>query len=389
MRIIDIECHVLLAPNYNPQLTSSAQDSFVVQIHTDEGITGIGEADVNPWIAKACIESPGTHTMGQSLRELLLGADPTAIEALWNHMYVGTCMNGRRGAVIHAIGAIDMALWDILGKVEGKPVYELLGGLKQDSVIPYASLQPSGRTFVEYRNSLCEWAVRAKEMGFRAVKAEVTMNGPYAHSGLRESYARHTEVVAAVREAIGPEISLLIDVQYLWADAKSAYETIRDWADFDLFLLETPIWTDYLSEYATLQAEAPMRIAAGEWLSTCWEFMDLMDRGKVEVVQPDVGRVGGLTEAKRVCTMAAERNRLVVPHCWKTDISVAATAHLAFNTPHCVFIEYLPPQLCEETLRKELAEDNLPFVNGALLPPQKPGLGVDVDFGALHRYKVA
>ena len=183
MKITGIDCHVLLAPNYDKSLTSSAQDSFIVALHTDEGITGFGESDVNPWIAKSCIEAPGTHTMSLSLRDILLGADPRRIEDLWQRMYIGTCMHGRRGAGIHAMGAIEIALWDIKGKAENKPVYELLGGAQQSSIIPYASLQPSGNSFAEYRNSLCAWAQRARELGFKAVKAEVTMAGPYAHSG--------------------------------------------------------------------------------------------------------------------------------------------------------------------------------------------------------------
>ena len=333
MKITQVNCHVLLAPNFDVRLTSSAQDSFIVIIETDEGISGVGEADVNPWIAKACIEAPGTHTMGLCIRDILLGSNPLDIEDLWQRMYVGTAMSGRRGAVIHAISAVDMALWDLRGKAEGKPIYQLLGGLWQEQVIPYASLQPSGGSFEEYRESLCDWAQRAKDLGFLAVKTEVTMRGPYAHSGLHETYERHTEIVAAVRKVLGPDIFLLVDVQYLWSDAATALSTVRDWTDFDIFLLETPIWSDYLDEYAKLHQEAPMLIAAGEWLATRWEFEALMDRGKVDVVQPDVGRVGGFTEAKRVCDMAAERNRLVVPHCWKTGVSVAATAHLAFTIP--------------------------------------------------------
>ncbi|MEX2536084.1 MAG: mandelate racemase/muconate lactonizing enzyme family protein [Trueperaceae bacterium] len=389
MKIKDVSCHVLLAPNYDPRLTSSAQDSFIVTVTTDEGITGIGEADVNPWIAKACIEAPGTHTMGLCIRDMLIGEDPLDSEGLWRKMYVGSCMNGRRGAVIHAMSAIDMALWDIRGKAAGKPVFEMLGGLRQQGVIPYASLQPGGDSFEEYRDSLVDWAHRAKELGFKAVKTEVTMSGPYAHSGLREPFERHTEIVAAVRQAVGPAMTLMVDVQYLWEDAATALETVRDWQEFDVFFLETPIWTDRLDEYAKLAEATPMRIAAGEWLATHWEFEELMDRGKVQVVQPDVGRVGGFTEAKRVCDMAAERGLQVVPHCWKTGVSVAATAHLAFNTPHCPFIEYLPPQLCLETLRKELAQDNLKFEDGVISPPDRPGLGIDLDWDVLQRYRVA
>jgi L-alanine-DL-glutamate epimerase-like enolase superfamily enzyme len=132
-----------------------------------------------------------------------------------------------------------------------------------------------------------------------------------------------------------------------------------------------------------------MKIAAGEWLATRFEFEDLMDRGKIDVAQPDVGRVGGIGEAKAVCDMARERGRLIVPHCWKTGISLTATAHLAFATGHCPYIEYLPPQLCVETLRRELVEDGFEFRDGVILPPTRPGLGVTLNEDALRRFKVA
>jgi L-alanine-DL-glutamate epimerase-like enolase superfamily enzyme len=389
MKITDVECHVLLAPNYDPSFTSSAQDSFLVLIHTDEGLTGLGESDVNPWIAKACIEAPGTHTMGQCIKEMLIGADPDQIEAIWHKLYVATAMNGRRGAVVHAIGAIDMALWDLRGQAQGKPICDLLGHARATPVVPYASLQPAGGSFEAYRDALCASAERAKALGFKAVKSEVTMAGPYAHAGLHESYDRHTEVVAAVRKTIGPEITLMVDVQYLWADAEMALSVVRDWAEFDLYFLETPIWPDYLEEHARLAEQAPMPIASGEWLATRHEFEDLMDRGKIQVAQPDVGRVGGLSEARVVCDMAKERGLTIVPHCWKTGVSISATAHLAFATPHCAFIEYLPPQLCEETLRKELVAEELQLVDGAIARPTRPGLGVELNWDALNAYKVA
>jgi L-alanine-DL-glutamate epimerase-like enolase superfamily enzyme len=389
MKITDVECHVLLAPNYDPSFTSSAQDSLLVLIRTDEGLSGLGETDVNPWIAKVCIEAPGTHTMGRCIKELLIGSDPADIAGIWRKLYVATAMNGRRGAVVHAIGAIDMALWDLKGQALGRPVCELLGPLRSDPVVPYASLQPAGDSFEAYRDALCASAERAKALGFRAVKSEVTMAGPYAHSGLDESYDRHTEVVAAVRRTLGPEITLMVDVQYLWEDAATALAVVRDWAEFDLYFLETPIWPDYLDQYARLAERAPMPIAAGEWLATRYEFEELMDRGRIGVAQPDVGRVGGLSEARIVCAMAKERGLTIVPHCWKTGVSISATAHLAFATPHCAFIEYLPPQLCEETLRKELVEEELALVDGVIARPTRPGLGVELNWDAVKAYKVA
>lgn len=389
MKITDVETYVLLADNYDPNLTSSAQDTCLVIIKTDEGIEGYGECDTSPWVAKAFIESPGTHTMDQCVKDILIGSDPLKIDDLWSKIYVGTAMTGRRGAGVNAISAVDMALWDIKGKYENKPVFELMGGKKQDEVIPYASLQPVGHSFQEYKDSLVEWATKAKDLGFRAVKSEVTLNGPYAHSGLNEHDDKATEVVAAVRKALGPDIKLMIDVQYRWLNADEALPIVKDWEEFDIYFLETPIWTDDIKGYARMHDEAPMKIAAGEWLSTRYEFEDLIINGKIDVAQPDVGRCGGLTEAMKIAKFSQEHKRIIVPHCWKTSVSISATAHFAFNTPNCAFIEYLPPQLCVEILRKELATEGFEYIDGRILPPTKPGLGIELNRNAIKKYQVA
>jgi L-alanine-DL-glutamate epimerase-like enolase superfamily enzyme len=389
LRITAVETHVLLAPDFDASLTSSAQESIVELIHTDGGVTGVGETDANPWMAKACIDAPGTHTMGLSIKDVLIGADPFDISALWTELYVGTAMNGRRGMVIHAIGAVEMALWDICGKALGRPVHALLAGSPREFITPYASLQPAGRNAGEYGDALVACADKAVALSFTAMKAEITMNGPYAHNGMREDHDSHTEVLARVRKAVGSDTTLMVDIQYMFDDADTCLAVIRDWKQFDLFFLETPLCSDNLRDYARVVARAPRKIAAGESLATRFEFSDLMDIGMVQVAQPDVGRVGGLGEAKIVCDMAAERGRIIVPHCWKTGISLSATAHLAFVTPHCAFIEYLPPQLCLEQLRRDLAREELRLEGGVIPRPVKPGLGVEVDMNVVRRFKVA
>jgi L-alanine-DL-glutamate epimerase-like enolase superfamily enzyme len=386
LRITAIDCHVLVQPRFDPTAASSAQDDIVVEIHTDEGVSGIGETDVNPWIARACIEAPGTHNMGLGLRELLVGADPLDVEGLWERLYVGSAMNGRRGAVINAIGALDIALHDLRGKALGMPCYELLGGAVRDSVVPYASLQPETASFDEYLDSMVDWARRAVAAGFRAIKAEVTLEGPYAHTGLREPWERSTQVLAAVRQAIGPEIDLLVDVQYAFPDAETALYVLRDWEQFNLVFVETPLWPDDLEGYRRLGEEQSIPIASGEWLTTRFEHLDLMDRGGVAFVQPDVGRVGGLTEARRVCELAGERGRRIVPHLWKTEISIAAALHLAAATAHCDYIEFLPAELSASGLRRDLTDHRLSMVEGVLPLPTQPGLGVELDRDALASY---
>ena len=213
MKITRIDCHVLLDPAFDIGSTSSAQDDIVVEIHTDEGLTGIGETDVNPWIARACIEAPGTHTMGLGLAEMLLGQDP---------------------------------LHDLRGKALGKPCYELLGGTRRQFITPYASLQPEVSDFERYKSSLVKWAQEARQRGFRAAKLEVTPTGPYAHKGLRASHQRMTEAIAAVREAVGPSFVLMVDVQYAFPDATTCLATIREWESLDLYFVETPIPADDL-----------------------------------------------------------------------------------------------------------------------------------------------
>jgi L-alanine-DL-glutamate epimerase-like enolase superfamily enzyme len=389
MKINRISCHVLLDPGYDTGATSSAQDDIVVEIHTDEGLSGIGESDLNPWIARACIEAPGTHTMGLSLEDMLLGEDPLNVEALWQKLYTGSAMNGRRGAVVHALGALDMALHDLRAKYFEKPCYEFLGGAAKPFITPYASLQPEVDSFENYRDSLLQWALRARQLGFKAAKIEVTPCGPYRHLSLNASHEEMTEVIGEVRRAVGPDFVLMVDVQYAFPDVDTCLKAIKSWAEFGLFFLETPLPSDDLEGYARLAREQPIPIAAGEWLATRFEFLDLMDRGRVSVVQPDVGRVGGLTEAKRVCDLAAERKLTVVPHLWKSGISIAAAAHLAAATPHCAYIEFLPSQLCESALRRELVTDELEMKDGAVALPTKPGLGVTLNRDALEGFKEA
>jgi L-alanine-DL-glutamate epimerase-like enolase superfamily enzyme len=383
MRVVDVRTHVLLDPGYDPDATSSAQDTIVVEVVTDEGIVGIGETDLNAWIARACVEAPGTHTMDRGLKQMLIGRDPLEPERIWQDLYVGSAMSGRRGAVVHALGALDIALWDICGKVHGVPCWQLWGEAQRTELTPYASLQPEVESFAAYVDSMVGWATRAKAMGFQACKLEATFSGPYVHKGLVGPDERVTEVVAAVRAAVGPEMTIMVDVQYAFDSVERALRVAESWEGLDVFFLETPLWSDDVAGYAELSARSPVRIAAGEWLSTRHDFEVLIDQGGVHVAQPDIGRVGGFSEARRVCDLAAARGRVIVPHAWKTGISVAVAAQLAMVTSHMPFFEFLPAELCESRLRKELTVDELMLENGTLRPPARPGLGIELDRDAL------
>jgi len=389
MRVSELRTHVLLDPGYDAASTSSAQDTIVVEVVTDEGITGIGECDLNAWVARACIQAPGTHTMDRGLGQMLVGADPLD-ESLWETLYVGSAMTGRRGAVINAIGALDMALWDIRGQAAGVPCWRLWGEPARDHLTPYASLQPEVGDFDEYLRSMTEWAVRARGLGFTAAKLEATFSGPYAHKGLAGPDEWIHEVVRAVRRAAGRDMTLMVDVQYAFDSVERALRNAEAIAEHEVFFLETPLWVDDLDAHRTLAERSPVAIASGEWLTTRHEFADLIGRGGVQVAQPDIGRVGGFTEALRVCEMARDAGRQVVPHAWKTGISVAAAAHLAMVTPHMPYFEFLPAELCESRLRKELTtDDELVYRDGALTVPERPGLGVRLDREAMAEFEEA
>jgi L-alanine-DL-glutamate epimerase-like enolase superfamily enzyme len=390
VKITGIDCHVLLDLAYERDATSSNQDDIVVEVHTDEGISGIGETDLNAWVARACIEAPGTHTMDLGLAETLVGLDPLDPVAIWDRLYVGTAMTGRRGALVHALGALDIALWDICGKAADKPVWQLLGDSARESFRPYASLLPSVASWEELHRSFIEQVAWARGLGFLAAKLELLISGPYAHQGLDERDELMVETIAAVRAEAGPDFTIMVDVGYAWDDADRALAVFETWAEHDVFFVETPLWIDDLEGYRRLAERSPIPIAAGEWQATRFEFLDLMDRGGIHVVQPDVGRVGGLTEARRVCQLAAERDLVVVPHGWKTGITIAATAQLAAITPHMPFFEFVPQQVAESPLRRELTRDELELAPDGTLPlPRRPGLGVELDRAALERFAEA
>jgi L-alanine-DL-glutamate epimerase-like enolase superfamily enzyme len=389
MKITAVKCHVLLDPGYDVDATSSNQDTIVVELETDEGLVGIGETDLNAWIARACIEAPGTHTMDRGLTSMLIGMDPTDPERCWDELYVGSAMTGRRGALVHALGAIDMALWDIAGKAAGVPVWRLLGEQRPESrLVPYASLLPNtGSNWEDFASVLSGQAIEASKRGFRAAKLELLTRGPYRHSGLSVPDDKLVEVIAAVRRAAGPEFAIMVDVAYGWADWREALGVLETWVEHDVFFIETPLWSDDVEGYAELAKRSPVPIAAGEWLATRFEFEAFTERGALHVLQPDVGRVGGLTEARRVAQLAAAHDLAVVPHGWKTGITVAATAHLAAVTPQLPFFEFVPPDLAESRLRRELVRDELALDGDGTLPlPERPGLGVELDRDALGEF---
>lgn len=381
MKIIDIEVTLLANPDLDPLACDSAQDAALVRVHTDEGIVGIAEVDATPRVVKAFLEAPSGHSFSMGMRELLLGEDPRDVRRLWHKLYDATIMSARRGMGIHVLGAVDVALWDIFGKSTGLPIWKLLGGARQPHVTPYASILPKGQLGPEMLEDTTRRMEQVREEGFKAAKIEPV-----------PEVTRHdddvVEMVRRSREALGPDVVLMVDVGYRWRDAKTALRTIRRFEEYDVYFLETPIQIDMLEASAEVARRTEIAIACGELNAGRQEFIELMDRGGVDIAQPDVPRAGGLTESLRVADAAEDRGKLVVPHAWNTGITTAAAVQLAAVSGNCPYIEYLPPSMYTAGLRKDLLAHEPEMVDGVIPLPQTPGLGIELDLDAVDLYRI-
>jgi L-alanine-DL-glutamate epimerase-like enolase superfamily enzyme len=383
MEITKLEALTIRTDTVAGEIADGAHDNVIVRVHTDEGIVGIGEVDAPPSVIKAILEAPTSMLWAKGFDELLLGEDPLQVGRLWEKVYEGTLYAGRRGLGINALGAVDIALHDIAGKALGVPVYELLGGAvgapeyrsvggsTRRWVTPYASILPYGETMDAYVRNGLDQLREAAENGFRAAKMEIL----YAD---RDSDRSVVAFVHACRELVGDGLDLLIDVGYRWHDAKSAVPTVRAMEECGVYLLEAALHTDNLRGYAELSRATSIRLAVGEMLSTRFEFLDAMDTGRVDVVQPNVGRVGGLTEAMRVGRLAHDRGILCIPHAWKSGISIAANLHLAAALPNAPYFEFMVTSNVSD-LRRRLVTPEFELVDGRIMLPQEPGLGVEID----------
>jgi L-alanine-DL-glutamate epimerase-like enolase superfamily enzyme len=393
MKITKIEVATIRTGTVSGRIADGAHDDVIVRVHTDAGITGVGEVDAPPSVIKAIIEAPTSMLWAQSFQELILGEDPLQPARIWEKVYEGNLYAGRRGLGIMALGAIDIAIHDIAGKALKVPVYKLLGGAvgrpeymttegaQRPYGVPYASILPAGATIAAYhKDGLAKLGI-ALEAGFRAAKMEIL----YADRGDDRSVL---ELIRACRKLAGDNIDLLVDVGYRWHDAKSAIPTVRAMEEFNVFCLEAALHIDNLRGYAELSQASTIRLAVGEMLNTRFEFLDFMDRGLVNVVQPSAGRVGGLTEAVRVGRLAYDRGVLCVPMAWKSGISIAANLHLAAALPNTPYFEFMVMAEDASDVRRRLVTPEFKLENGVIPLPIRPGLGVDVNEEVLAAYAI-
>jgi L-rhamnonate dehydratase len=374
LKITDVEAIVLRQAVVDEGIADGSQDDLVVRIHTDEGITGIGEVDSSPELVQALVQAPSSHAVAVSLREVLIGEDPMNVERLWQKMYRGLIYFGRRGIAIHAISGLDIALWDIKGKALGKPVFELLGTPHRNRVRAYASMLMPDTT-----EEVTEAITALKEQNFTAVKLGW---GP-----LGKDSRQDVALAAAAKEAAGDGVEIMIDsgLGYV-ADAKRAIEVAREYEQIGIYWLEEPFEPDEYEAYAELADAVDIRVTAGEQDSTWWGFRELIDRAHVDLVQPDVTRCGGITETLRIAELAYSQGKETVPHAWKSGIIKAASLHCNAVMPDGIWQEYC---VADTPIAKTLTVQRLPIeADGCVAVPTTPGLGVDLDEDVLESLRV-
>jgi len=326
-----------------------------LEVHTDEGITGIS--------AGGGMAAGAIAAFIENLKPYVIGEDPLNSERIWDKMYWGCLASGRRGAAISAISAIDIAIWDLKGKILNQPVHKLLGG-HRDTVPTYGSGINRNYTSEELVREVTDFV----ESGYKMVKIKI---------GGRDT-KEDLDRVKLVRETIGPDIDLALDVNNGWGLA-TAIRMAKKLEEYDIYWLEEPILIDEIDSLTKLADETSIPIAVGENHYTKWEFKELMQRGAVEIVQADIGKCGGVTEFIKIATMADAYGLPVCPHVSSyADVSVVAAI------PNGLFTEYVP-ELCDP--RKRLFPGLIEPKNGESSPSNDSGFGIEIDREAFEMSK--
>jgi len=369
VKITDVEAIYLRLPEIQ-QRTDSSQDALLVKVSTDAGITGWGEVDGCPAVARAVIEAGYSHTQVNGLRAILLGEDPLATARLWNKMYASTLYYGRSGAAIQAMAGVDIALWDIKGKALGKPVVELLGGALRDRMRVYSSNM--------FQFSVEDTVARARQAidtGHTGVK--------FGWEPFGRDEAMDLRYVEAIRRAIGDDNDFMLDVGLAW-DAKTTIRRARLFEPYRLFWIEEPLHPDDYAGYGKVSRSCLQHIAAGEQECTVVGFERLIDEGGIDIVQIDLTRCG-FTQAMRVAAYAQRRGRKVCNHNFTTDINTAASLHFLCAIENALVMEY-----CVEPseISQRLAKQPVTIRDGYAHLPEGPGLGVEPNDEVIAKYLV-
>jgi len=381
MKITAVDAFILESPyeNVAPEGSDEAhgvRHCLLLKVSTDEGLVGWSDIETAPHVAAAVVAAPASGAgVFEGLRALVLGEDPFEVERLWDRIYRGTIYYGRRGAAIQVLSGFDLACHDIIGKAVGRPVHKLLGGARRDRVRAYASTL--FRSTPDAMRRACEFY---RSRGFTAVKFGWGVFGRDRRQDIR--------LVEAAREALGPDMDLLIDPG--WMVNRSAHDAIqlcRDLEPYHIFWLEDFLHPECYEGYAAVKAAGvKTRLAAGEQEATAWGFHDLITRGRIDVAQPDLSRCGGFTHARRIAWEAERAGIDVCPHAWLTDLLTAASLHFNAVLPRSLFLEY---NVCDNPMLREIVGNPLRLDPDGFIPvPQGPGLGIEIDERAVRKFCV-
>ncbi len=381
MKITNVEAFILESPYENrpPEGSDEAhgvKHCLLLKVSTDEGLIGWSDVETAPHVAAAVVSAPESGAgMFEGLRALVVGEDPFEVERLWDKIYRGTIYYGRRGVAMQVLSGFDIACHDLMGKATGRPLHKLLGGARRDRVCAYASTL--FRATPDAMRRACEFYLAR---GFKAVK--------FGWGVFGRDRKQDLALVAAAREALGPEVTLLVDPGWMVnRSARDAIELCRALEPYDIFWLEDFLHPECYDGYAKVKAAGvKTRLAAGEQEATAWGFRELIHRGGIDVVQPDLTRCGGLTQARKIAWEAECAGVDVCPHAWLTDLLTAASLHFNAILPRALFLEY---NVCENPMLREIIRNPVRMDADGFIPvPEGPGLGIDVDESAVKRYCV-
>ena len=337
----------------------------LIAVHTDEGAIGLGSVFTNDALVHASLKV---------LEPLYKGENALEPERVSEKLHQNTFWLGRGGSITHTISGIDMALWDILGKATGQPVGRLLGGRYRERVQPYASV------LMREPSALHDHLLEVKSQGFRAFKIGW---GPFG----RHNSATDEAIVKAAREAIGSDARLMVDAggsDAFWPNGyKWALNTAKMLADYDVHWFEEALNPDALDDYVKLREHSPVPISGGEVLTRRQSFLPWLSARAFDIIQPDVTKVGGISEERRIAIMAQDYGIRFIPHGWNTAVGLAADLHLASAFPDTDLVEYLTGSPFIDDIKIggwKMDED------GMLAIPNSPGLGLELDSALIEKY---
>jgi D-galactarolactone cycloisomerase len=369
MKIVDVRVIGLSGGTVDggwPQGNKPEEDlNTLLEVHSDEGLCGIGSAMTSKSLVAAAVDLLRPHLIGERAEEPARVSEKLRQSMFWQ---------GRGGAVEHAISAIDIALWDLMGKICKQPVSRLLGGCYRTRIKPYGSI------LFDEPGRLRETLHQTVSRGFRAIKLG------WRPFGRRDR--RFDELlIRTARDTVGPEVELMVDAggsEQFWPHGyKWALETAKMLAEYDIVWFEEALPPDDLEGYIELRRHSPVPIATGEVLSRRQSFRPFLERQAVDIIQPDCTKCGGLTEAWRIAWMAYEHNIQCVPHGWNTAIGLAADLHLSAAMPVARYVEYLTPSpYLEEIITQPFKVD----ADGCLPIPDRPGLGIELNRDGLKKF---